>query len=207
MSEMVNTPPWSRLPLRICWLIPTYKMELSPPPPSHMPITVGYISATSTSSKNVKPEPIPTVIPERISESSAESDDSEDQPNIDESFLTLADKIKARKRRKTPNIKKPTKKRTTKRHSVIGTCCEVCGDDVGNEGVKCLSNYCPALTHLICLAKFSTRNEVNQLIPIKVECPNCHLTGAWGDLVRQKNQMNSYIVPNPGADTCDILIT
>ena len=78
MSEMLNAHPWSRLPLKVSWLVPKYKIDLTPSPPSHMSVSVGYISAISNDSKNISPNEIQIQFPERISESSS-SEQSENQ--------------------------------------------------------------------------------------------------------------------------------
>ena len=90
---MVNTEPWKRLPLKINWLIPKYKMDLCPSPPTHISVNVGFIGSRTNLSKDLEPEKFVTIIPTKLSESSEESEEV-DQSELDESFLTLAEKIR-----------------------------------------------------------------------------------------------------------------
>ena len=175
-------------------------MELVPAPPNHVSVSTGYVSAKTSGSKNFPPDRIPTCLPDRISESSEDSENTT-RTDIDESFLTLAEKIKARKMRSVPKRKKKSAK---KRHSIIANSCEICKDDIGNDGIKCLVDSCPGLAHLICLSNYSTRAEGNHVLPVNVECPNCHMVAKWGDLVRRIKQENKFSVPDPGPGTLNL---
>merc|ERR1712130_67134 len=202
MAEMLGTPPWSRLPLNVSWLIPKYRIPLDPPPPTHVSVAVGFVSTTTAASKNKQPEQIALVrncsfsdlaVAERLSDLEPESCASSSEEDI---FLTLEEKIKG----KRPRLKekKGTKRTTTKaNNSIANNACEICRRDLSGQAVGCVSPSCPVQVHLVCLAKFALRDEKNQLVPIRFHCPYCQVTADWGDFIRALKKQNTFQVNDP----------
>ena len=108
----------------------------------------------------------------------------------DDEILSLAERAR--------RVKNPEpKKRKIKRKSMVGNICEICQKDLLSDFINCFVEGCFSKFHLSCLAKFSTRNDPEQIIPIYFTCPNCEKTGLWGDLIRNHNKFKSYSVKDP----------
>ena len=163
LSEMLNTPPWSRLPLTVNWLCLKYRQTLNPPPPPHVQVREGFVGAF-TNQKDAKmleneAESNPPL------EAIAELDDSSDS-----SFLTLADKIQGKKP-KMPKMAKPQ----DKRRSLMTGVCDECEKEKSEELVFCPKSSCPAKFHLTCVGNQSQ----DQLIPIEFKCKVCFSRLSW----------------------------
>ncbi|KAG9274172.1 structure-specific endonuclease subunit slx1-like [Astyanax mexicanus] len=66
--------------------------------------------------------------------------------------------------------------------------CLLCRDIVKAEDrLSCFLPLCKMVCHLICLAKHFLKSEPTHLIPVEGQCPGCHHSVLWGNLVRHKN--------------------
>ncbi|XP_028844394.1 structure-specific endonuclease subunit SLX1 [Denticeps clupeoides] len=65
--------------------------------------------------------------------------------------------------------------------------CHLCLQTVPpDEKLSCFHHACHMICHLICLARHFLKSEPDCMIPIEGQCPGCHSSVLWGDLIRHK---------------------
>lgn len=88
--------------------------------------------------------------------------------------------------------------------------CAVCFENVGVEDrLRCLSEKCAAVSHIICLANrflaYEKEGEIDDqlhVIPSFGKCPVCDVKAMWGDLVLQKKR-NAKLINDEVEDEND----
>ena len=66
--------------------------------------------------------------------------------------------------------------------------CSVCFKNVDKiERVRCLSDKCGAISHVICLAQKFLNNEEGHLVPVEGFCPVCEVKSLWGEMVKRRS--------------------
>lgn len=182
---MLNTPPWSRLPLQVNWLIPKYQQPLNPSPPPHVVVRSGFIGLRKKQ-KHVKLiNPIPNDKSGSSSPSMPVIIESDDSFSDHSGFMSLAAKLN----------QKQNNQKTERRSS--GTC-EFCGNVDNEEMISCAAKSCPALFHLTCLAIHLAGDK--ELIPLEFKCHNCSLTMPWGSFIRTYVKKEHYYEDLIGPD-------
>jgi len=70
-------------------------------------------------------------------------------------------------------------------------CNKIISDDIV---LKCISEKCPLVCHMICFAKFFLKTEPPyQLLPVEAPCPLCNISLLWGDLIREAHGFRHYL--------------
>ncbi|XP_002132178.3 structure-specific endonuclease subunit slx1-like [Ciona intestinalis] len=194
MSNMLTQTPWKKLPLTVQWLKQEYAVDLTPPPPNHMPIMYGPVSAKVKKHKinKIKNQlKTPCLSQQNVPTGNCDSNLLHTEilnSSLDENCMSLIDRL---------SLKSMVTQ--SKSYLTSGTCCTLCNVplpvNVENAPsiLKCPNESCNMASHLLCLAKHFLSNKLDQLLPVDGYCPSCNDSLLWGALIRQSNGFHSYL--------------
>jgi len=165
LFEMLNFPPWNRLPLTVHWFHPDkYHGNLSncPALPAHMSTNIGtfgdiYIYKNGFYSVTGEDE-----------EHENNDEDNEQDLAVDFSVVNY--------------------KEDTFAMGIIS--CYMCKEAIEEEAqcVWCPLRQCTMASHMRCLALSFLKDEPSALLPTRGPCPSCASTLKWAEVIASKRE-------------------
>jgi len=159
LSEMLNMGPWNRLPLTVRWLKPEVKFAEFP-------------------DGRAPPSHMP-IVRGPVKSVKLKNTASSQQPRTQSSTQESA-----------PGCSRQTQDASDDDSDGGPLVCSICIESVADpkeDGLRCLSNRCGAVSHIVCLANLFTATEGgDRIVPMSGKCPICDLQCLWGDLIRKR---------------------